>query len=362
MEQITNAIRMGLEKDIPFIAYCLPGKKQDVHVIMQPDGDTGQVDITEMDGHSGFFIAPFDSADDGKMNLIRPDLVVTENGESVNLDRLVNLPDGKTNSFSIANHEMSKEEYLSRAAFLVKMLDDDVLEKIVLSRMINLPHIPGFQPIGFFLALLKKYREAFVYLFNLPGQGIWAGATPETLLNVTEKTAETVALAGTRPMQDIKWTKKEINEQQIVTDFVKEVLEDNGIKYLEKGPATIMAGNLVHLKTSFLFNPKALNGKAGKLIKALHPTPAVCGYPKTAAFDLIKKVEKHERRFYTGFLGPWNLNGHSHLFVNLRCAEMGDDELNLYVGGGITTDSDPEAEWEETVSKSQTLLTVVEKL
>lgn len=362
MEQITKAIRLGLEKDIPFVAYCLPGKKQDVHVVMQPDGDAGQVDITEMDGHSGFFIASFDSAGDGKMNFIRPGLVVVENGMTVNFDRLISLPDVKTDSCSIANHEMSKEEYISRAAFLIKMLDDDTLEKIVLSRMINLPHIPGFQPIGFFSALLEKYREAFVYLFNLPGQGTWAGASPETLLSLTEKTAETVALAGTRPMQDIKWTKKEINEQQIVTDFVREVLEDNDITYREKGPATIMAGNLVHLRTSFHFDPKTLTGKAGRLVKALHPTPAVCGYPKTTAFDLIKKVEKHQRRFYTGFLGPWNLNGHSHLFVNLRCAEIADDEMNLYVGGGITTDSVPGDEWEETVSKLQTLLTVVEKL
>ena len=77
---------------------------------------------------------------------------------------------------------------------------------------------------------------------------------------------------------------------------------------------------------------------------------------------MIKKLEKHERRFYAGFSGPWNLGDKSHLFVNLRCAEMGDSGINVYVGGGITVDSNPEAEWEETVRKSQTLLHVVEKL
>ena len=77
---------------------------------------------------------------------------------------------------------------------------------------------------------------------------------------------------------------------------------------------------------------------------------------------MINKLEKHDRRFYSGFSGPWNLSEESHLFVNLRCAEIGPSGINVYVGGGITPDSDPEEEWIETVRKSQTLLSVVEKL
>jgi len=74
------------------------------------------------------------------------------------------------------------------------------------------------------------------------------------------------------------------------------------------------------------------------------------------------RAEQHDRRFYTGFLGPWKLNGHSQLFVNLRCAEIGNDTFNLYVGGGLTANSVSEDEWEETVQKSKTLLLVIEKL
>ncbi|NOX86071.1 MAG: chorismate-binding protein [Chlorobi bacterium] len=362
MEKITNAILLGLEKDIAFAAYRLPGKKQEIHCIIQPDREVVKVNIEDIEQYSGFVVAPFDSADDRKMYIIRPDIVVSENGKTPDFGRLSDLPDKETDEFSIANHEMSKEEYISRAAYLIEMLKDNALQKIVLSRLINLPHIPGFQVTDFFAALQKRYPEAFVFLFNIPGRGTWTGASPETLLSLNEKTAETVALAGTRPMDDMNWTTKEANEQQIVTDFVKEILDDNKITYQEKGPGTSMAGNLVHLKTTFQMAAKFVIGKAGKLVSALHPTPAVCGYPKADAFDLIKVVEKHKRRFYTGFLGPWNLSGTNHLFVNLRCAEIKDEEMNLYVGGGITIGSDPEAEWEETVRKSQTLLTIVEKL
>lgn len=363
MEQVRKAIRLGLEKDIAFVAYRLPGKREEVQVIMQLGGDAKETDIEELEQNSGFFIAPFESAAHGKMNYIQPDLVVSENSKPVSLDRLINLPDPGGQKNRIANHEMSRDDYMSRATYLVNMLNNSGLEKIVLSRMFNLPHIPGFQVIDFYLELIKKYPETFVYLFNLPGRKTWIGASPETLFSLTEKSAETMALAGTLPVDNPAWTKKEINEQLIVSNFIKEVLAaQNIVKYKAGKPVSIIAGNVVHIKTSFLFNPEVVKGITGSLVKALHPTPAVCGYPKEMAFELIRKVEKHERRFYTGFLGPWNLDGHSHLFVNLRCAEIGNDEMNLYVGGGITADSDPESEWEETLRKAQTLLTVVEKL
>ena len=362
MEKITNAILLGLEKDVAVAAYRLPGKKQEVRCVIQPDREIAKVSIEDLEQYSGFFIAPFDSAGDGKMYFIRPDILVSENGQTSDFEPLNKLPAEEKDDFSIDNHEMSKEEYISRAAYLVEMLKDDALKKIVLSRLINLPHIPEFRITDLFEALQKRYPEAFVFLFHIPGQGTWLGASPETLLSLNEKTAETVALAGTRPVDDMDWTHKEVVEQQIVTDFVKETLENHGVTYQLKGPGTSIAGNLVHLKTTFQFPAKYVTGKAGKLVKDLHPTPAVCGYPKTEAFDLIKVVEKHKRRFYTGFLGPWNLNGTNHLFVNLRCAEVKGEEMNLYVGGGITIASDPEAEWEETVRKSQTLLTIVEKL
>ncbi|HXB11581.1 MAG TPA: chorismate-binding protein, partial [Bacteroidia bacterium] len=64
-------------------------------------------------------------------------------------------------------------------------------------------------------------------------------------------------------------------------------------------------------------------------------------------------------KYYTGYLGPYNIDGKAELFVNLRCAEVFNDSVNIYVGGGITSDSVAEKEWDETVMKSQTLLSVM---
>ena len=97
----------------------------------------------------------------------------------------------------------------------------------------------------------------------------------------------------------------------------------------------------------------------GNFIAELHPTPAVCGLPKNLADDFIRLKEKHERKYYTGYLGPWKLNQQVDLFVNLRCMEVTDDEFILYAGGGITAHSIPEKEWEETNQKAATLLAVI---
>lgn len=79
------------------------------------------------------------------------------------------------------------------------------------------------------------------------------------------------------------------------------------------------------------------------------------------AQQFIKGTERYDRKYYTGFLGPCNMDSKTNLFVNLRCAEVFSDSVNLYIGGGITKDSKPEKEWEETELKSKTLLFAFEE-
>ena len=97
-----------------------------------------------------------------------------------------------------------------------------------------------------------------------------------------------------------------------------------------------------------------------------HPTPAVCGLPAKKAKNFILENENYNREFYSGFLGEINIpkstkNKKSHLFVNLRCMSLENNIARIYVGGGITKDSIPEKEWEETVSKSFTMKSVLKK-
>ena len=201
-----------------------------------------------------------------------------------------------------------------------------------------------------FQLLINSYSNAFVYVFNIAGQ-LWMGATPEPLLCSHINELVTVSLASTRKFNNENlnlhnWSQKEKNEQDLVTLFIENTLKKLKIPYLQKtGPYTKKAGNLVHLRTDFSFDFHEVNGQLGKLVKELHPTSAVCGLPKKASMDFINQIEKQNRSYYSGFLGPVNIDERVQLFVNLRCMQVLPQQLILHVGAGITAESIPEEEW-----------------
>lgn len=129
----------------------------------------------------------------------------------------------------------------------------------------------------------------------------------------------------------------------------------------QEGPVNYQAANLVHLKTSFEFDEAELGNRLVELIQGLHPTPSVGGLPKEAAREFILRNEKHDRSYYTGFLGPINMDYKSSLFVNLRCLQLFQKQFVLYSGAGITASSVAEKEWEETDNKMMTMLNVMKK-
>ena len=94
----------------------------------------------------------------------------------------------------------------------------------------------------------------------------------------------------------------------------------------------------------------------------LHPTPAVCGIPKDEAFEFIKEHEGYAREYYTGYLGMLSSDPDcsSALYVNLRCMKYADNKVTVYVGCGITAQSDPEMEWQETIDKCQTMFKILD--
>ncbi|WP_299536547.1 chorismate-binding protein [Ulvibacterium sp.] len=228
-------------------------------------------------------------------------------------------------------------------------------QKVVLSRKIEVDF--GKNPLELFQNLLPNYPNAFCYLWFHPKTGLWIGATPEILLRVKNKVFTTISLAGTQPYKgrdQILWGKKELEEQNLVTDYILEVLKDKAANIQKGEIESVRAGNLWHLRTkiSGVFLEEGL----GPIIKFLHPTPAICGFPKQPALDFIHNNEDYDREFYTGFLGELNFDSETNLYVNLRCAQIKGNKAMIYIGGGITQDSDPEREWEETVAKSRTLL------
>jgi len=262
----------------------------------------------------------------------------------------------KSRSHKLAS-SLSQEDYTAIIEKAKAKIATHNLQKVVLSRRIELD-FENTNTVFVFLQLLKKYTSAFAYLWHHPKVGIWLGATPEKLLSVNGNILETMALAGTQIAEkesDLNWENKEKQEQQFVTDYISKTLSDINIPVNIGKSFNLKAGNLWHICTK-ITGTLTHNFAIKNLIEALHPTPAVAGLPKQKAIDFILENECYKRSYYTGFLGIINKENKSKLFVNLRCMQIEYQKATVYVGGGITADSNAESEWHETTAKSQTLL------
>ncbi len=252
-----------------------------------------------------------------------------------------------------------KEDYLNQADALLSNIQSGAFSKAILSRIrIEKMNNPDYSQL--FHQLVKLYPKAFTYLFNIPGQGTWMGASPEVLLESDKTGFETVALAGTLPVvvgEKPKWSDKEIQEQQIIVDYVSSKLSAKHIPFELSQQRSVRAGNVYHLKS--VFSSKTVIDPV-EVALMLHPGPAISGYPIADALGFIKENEPHDREHYCGFLGPVS-DSSTSLFINLRCMQVFGDAVALYVGGGYTQDSNPEDEWNETELKSQTLLSVLQE-
>ncbi len=345
-----------------------------------------------------FLIHPFEPLENGEALILEGDLIFTFSEdwacqevagnlgqEHPFVQRLLEVAEGigventaddsNWSGFS-TNLEINpeKESHFKNAVTeAISAINRGELSKVVLSRTKTLKHSPDFQPFKAFQKLCAAYPSAFVSLVNLADrEEMWLGATPETLVALDEGgTFRTAALAGTQsaladgeviPAHDIRWGQKEIQEQALVSRYIIECFKKIRLReYLESGPRTVRAGNLYHLRTDFAVNTQAVNfPELGTvMLKLLHPTSAVCGMPKEPAMQFIQVVEGYDRSFYSGYLGPVNVNHESALFVNLRTLRLANGEATFFAGAGITEDSDPQREWDETEMKCDTLLSVL---
>jgi menaquinone-specific isochorismate synthase len=92
------------------------------------------------------------------------------------------------------------------------------------------------------------------------------------------------------------------------------------------------------------------------VLEALHPTPAVCGFPRDRALELLRREEPFQRGWYSGPVGWFDSDGNGVFVPALRFAVGRGREWRLFAGAGIVAGSDPELEWDETRIKFQPVL------
>ncbi|CAG5072775.1 Isochorismate synthase MenF [Dyadobacter sp. CECT 9623] len=270
----------------------------------------------------------------------------------------------------------SRQRFERTVELAVSAIRKKQFKKVVLSRSKDLLFSENFQPAKAFCELSKLYPHAFVSLVNLPEfNEMWLGASPELLVEQNAQGVfRTMSLAGTQrartasgeliPKYEIRWGEKEIEEHALVSRYIVECFKKIRLReYTETGPKTVLAGNLYHLRTDFEVDTDSANFPelGSVMLKLLHPTSAVCGVPKEPSLQFLLDVEGYDRSFYSGFIGPAQIGETTSLYVNLRTVRFKDGKATFFAGAGITEDSIPSEEWEETELKCDTLLKVIER-
>ncbi|MBC2840712.1 chorismate-binding protein [Robiginitalea sp. SC105] len=347
LSRLQPLLEEQLQASLPLVVYREPGGRELLTLLQ----DDSRLSIMEGMDRPGFVFAPF--------HFISRQAVLLQADTYYRTPYKPGPPCEQT--VSPRPDPEGREIHKELVAEAIRAIRGSELEKVVLARRFSVPFSGSATEL--FFHLCDTYPEALCYLWHHPETGTWLGASPEQLMAFDGEKGCTDALAGTLPAKGTAapdWTGKEYREQQMVAQYIREKLREAGLE-AEVGPTrNERAGSLWHLKTRIGF--RAGTAQAAKLVTSLHPTPAVCGLPAGPAREYILKHENFDREFYAGYLGEVGLQapGSFRLYVNLRCMQLRSGNAHVYVGGGITAESDPGLEWEEIQHKSLTVLRVLE--
>lgn len=258
------------------------------------------------------------------------------------------------------------ENMLMRA---FETMQTNALRKIVLARRSHFDFADPLLPMALLQRLLECTPESFHFCFNYGDEIAFIGASPERLYQRKGRAIASEALAGTRPRgattEDDEWlaselmaSAKERREHELVAAAITGVLQKlcRTVSCHPK-PEILKLAHVQHLRT--VITGELLDTVSdADLLMALHPTPAVGGWPTENALREIAALEPFDRGWYSAPIG-WAMKDEVEFAVAIRCALVEGARLSLFSGAGIMPESDPEQEWREIESKISNFLRIL---
>jgi len=263
-------------------------------------------------------------------------------------------------TFVKVNNLETEDKYHDKLNQSIKTMkkNDNPITKVVFSRIKKVSYTNRVPTINIYRNLLSKNKESMNFLLSFNKHISLIGSTPELILSKSSKIIQSESIAGSnfdRHKNEFRSDSKEINEQRIVTDYILDFFENNAnnINYNDI-PDIKKSSNIDHLCTSF--NAQLKNNKnILDLLNEIHPTPAICGYPKQNALKIIRNY-KENRGWYGGPIGWIDNNLDGKFYLNIRSGVSIDKYLYLFSGSGITEKSISKNEWKETDHKFKLML------
>ncbi len=226
------------------------------------------------------------------------------------------------------------------------------LEKVVLSRDVEIDADAPFD-VAEVVDILRRTQPGCIAYAH---EG-FVGASPELLVRRHGDIVESRPMAGTgdEPAALLA-SQKDAHEHRVVVEAIERVLATVCTSIGSRGPAAVRFPSVTHLATTISGRLADPGVTALDLVRRLHPTPAVGGWPSERAQRAITALEGRSRGRYTGACGWMDANGDGEFVVALRCAEIDGAHARLFAGAGIVAGSEPGAEWAETQAKLQPML------
>ncbi|MFW5949967.1 MAG: isochorismate synthase [archaeon] len=217
----------------------------------------------------------------------------------------------------------------------------------------------------------ETYPDCYRFAFqpDVDDAGTFFGATPERLLELSDTTVSTVALAGStgrgETQAEDEWlaerlaaNEKDRHEHGLVVEAIETQLADVA-ECIETGDRTVrQLATVQHLSTPIRAT-LADEMHVLSLVATLHPTPAVGGLPPKAALTAIRDAEAFDRGWYAAPIGWFDADGDGTFAVGIRSALARNRRATLFAGAGIVAESDPDEEWDEIQLKYRPILDAV---
>lgn len=237
---------------------------------------------------------------------------------------------------------------------------------------VNLAHRIGLEfggdPLAAYLRLRERNPAAYGAFLRWEDRAI-ASVSPELFLDVREGRVRTSPIKGTRPLsgdgvrddaaiRELLGSSKDAAELAMIVDLhrndVGRVCRPGGVRVTNARRVERIPG-VVHTVADI--EGELARGRDGlDALMACFPAGSISGVPKIRAMDIIAELETSPRGAYTGAIGVLGLDGTASLSVGIRTLQLAGGRADLHVGGGIVADSEPAAEYEETLTKARRIL------
>ncbi len=379
--ETTTTLRVGFggvadtidltDLDEPTDAVCL----LDAHELVGDEGPTGT-------GIVAFGSLPFDRNASARLDVARYSITQTRDGEAW-LSELDGSPDFRSLLLDVApalqetqnvrsiTYQPTPEEYAHNVALAVEILRRKEIDKVVLARAVLGSVSDPLDPAS--IAQRLRQREPICTIYSMPTTDgrRFVGASPELLARRHGNQIECHPLAGTialppnvAPDDYQNWllgSTKNLHEHGVLVDDVVTALSGfyDDIT-VDAEPSIVTLRTVAHLGT--WVRGTATSAKAPdalEVLRLLHPTAAVGGIPRASAYELISRLEQHDRGHYAGPVGWLDANGDGEWWVGIRGVMVKGTEFEAWAGAGIVSESDPIAEREETKDKLASVLSSV---